>query len=127
MSLIEYFTKGDIFLVVVLVFLSMTSIAGVQILYNGGKHAVVEVDGRHVLELPLDTDVMETVKGPLGETVIAIENGTARIADSPCPHRYCIRMGHISRRGEVVICVPNRVLLKISGGNENESLDGVTQ
>ena len=125
--MLKYFTKGDILLVIVLVFLSFASIAGVRNLYNGGKHAVVEVDGRHVLELPLDTDVIETVKGPLGETVIVIENGTARIADSPCSHRYCIRMGHISRRGEVVICVPNRVLLKISGGNENESFDGVTQ
>ena len=126
MNLFKYFTKGDILLVVVLVFLSVASVAGVRNLYNGGKHVVVEVDGRHVLELPLDTDVIETVEGPFGKTVIVIENGTARITDSPCPHRYCIRMGNISFRGEIVVCVPNRVLLKISGGNENESFDGVT-
>lgn len=123
----KYFTKGDILLIVVLVFLSVASVAGVRNLYSGGRHAVVEVDGRHVLELSLDTYITETVKGPLGETVIVIKDGTARIIDSPCPHRYCIRMGRISHIGEIVVCVPNRVFLKISGGNEDESYDGVTQ
>lgn len=123
----KYFTKGDIVLIIVLVFLSVVSFAGVGTLYNSGKHVVVEVDGRHVLELPLDTDITETVKGPLGETIIVIENGTARIPDSPCPDHYCIRMGPISRVGEIVVCVPNHVFMKITSNDKDESYDGVTQ
>lgn len=127
MNLLKYFTKGDIILIVVLVILSVASIAGIRNFLNGGKHVVVEVDGRHVMELSVDSNVTETVKGPLGETVIVVENGTARITDSPCPHKYCIRMGSISRRSEIIVCVPNRVFLTIRGGGEEESFDGVTQ
>ena len=124
MNLLRYLTKGDIILIVIL---SVASIAGIRNFHNGGKHVVVEVDGRHVMELSLGSNVTETVKGPLGETVIVVENGTARITDSPCPHKYCIRMGSISRRSEIIVCVPNRVFLTIRGGGEEESFDGVTQ
>ena len=127
MILLKYVTKGDILLIVVLSVLSVASIAGVRTLYHRGKHVVVEVDGRRVMELSLDTDVTKTVNGPLGETVIRIENGTARIIQSPCPHHYCIRMGRISYRGEIAVCVPNRVFVSISGGNEEDVFDGVTQ
>ena len=127
MSLLKYVTKGDILLIVVFSVLSVASIAGVRTLYPRGKHVVVEVDGRRVMELSLDTDVTKTVNGPLGETVIRIENGTARIIQSTCPHHYCIRMGRISYRGEIAVCVPNRVFMSISGGNEEDVFDGVTQ
>jgi hypothetical protein len=123
----KYFTKGDIILIAVLAVISVVSIAGMNRMYNGGKHVVVEVDNRLVLELLLDSDVTESVRGPLGETVISIENGTARIVDSPCPHKYCVRMGGISRRSEIVVCVPNRIFMTIRGGVEEKPMDGVTQ
>ena len=125
--MLKYFTKGDILLIAVLVFFSVAGIGGVRNFYGGNSHVVVEVDGRHVLELSLDTNVTKTVEGPLGKTVIVIEDGTARVIESHCPHHYCVRMGRISRSGEIIICVPNRVMVTIRGGNEEESFDGVTQ
>ena len=125
--MLKYFTKGDIILVAALFFLSLASAAGIKTLYGGGKHVVVEVDGNHVLELSLNENVTKTVTGPLGETVIAIENGKVRVAESACPYHYCVRMGGISQRGEVIICVPNRVMVKIEGGGKESSFDGVTQ
>lgn len=123
----KYFTKGDIILVAVLAILSLASIVGMRKIYSGGKHVVVEVESRLALELLLDSNVTESVMGPLGETVVSIENGTARIIESPCPHKYCIRMGKISRRAEIIVCVPNRVFMTIRGGSEEQPLDGVTQ
>ena len=127
MNLLKYFTKGDILLVAVLLIVSFASITGLRGLGSGNKHVVVEVDGQFVMELSLDKNVTESVRGPLGDTVIVIENGTARITESPCPHHYCARMGSISRRGEIIVCIPNRVLVSIRGGNDEESVDGVTQ
>ena len=125
--LIKYFTRGDIALIAGLLVLSVASIAGVRYYTANGKHAVVEVNGRRVLELSLDKNVTHTVTGPLGETVIVIEDGSVRIADSPCPHHYCIRMGRLRRRGEIAVCVPNRVVVTITGGSEDESFDGITR
>jgi len=123
---LRYCTKGDIVLIVVLFVLSAGSTAGVRTLFSGGKHVVVEVDGRHEMELSLDRDVTETVRGPIGETVVTVEHGKVRIVKSDCPHKYCIRMGAISRSGEVIVCVPNHVVVKVTGGGKDE-FDGIAQ
>ena len=125
--ILRYYTRGDIALILLMLAIAGLSFAGMRPLMNGGKHLVVDVDGERRLELPLERDFETTVEGPMGVTQIIIENGHARIGDSPCPHKYCIRMGPISRRGEVVVCVPNRVVLSIVGGNESDAVDGVTQ
>jgi len=121
-------TPGDLGLILALLIASVASFTVVQGFTDGGRHVVVEVDGRHAMELSLDRNVTTTVQGPAGETVIQIEDGTVRALESACPHKYCVRMGTISRRGEIIVCVPNRVFISIRGGNNNETaLDGVTQ
>lgn len=122
----RYFTPGDVVLIAILLLASLASIALVGGISGGGV-AVVEVDGRSVLELPLDRNVVTTVTGPVGETEIVVENGKVRVADSDCPNHYCVRMGDISRPGEVIVCVPNRVFVRITGGADDMVLDGVTQ
>jgi len=123
----RHFTKGDVFLIAGLLFLSAAAFAGIHSVGFAGKHVVVEVDGSRVLELPLDKDVVQSVTGPRGETVIVVENSEVRIDRSECPHHYCERMGSISRRGEIIVCVPNRVVVSIKGGSESDAIDGVTQ
>ena len=125
--ILRFVTRGDIVLIVVLLLLSAAGFAGVNQFGFSGKHVVVEVNGVRVLELSLENDIREVVTGPVGETVIVIENGSVRVEKSDCPNHYCERMGSISRRGELVVCVPNRVVVSIKGGSEGESLDGVTQ
>ncbi len=123
----RYFTRADIVLIVALTVLSALSLTAVHGLGFGGKHAVIEAGGVRVMELPLSKDTVERVAGPLGETVIVVEDGSVRIEDSPCPNHYCSRMGRLSHRGEIAVCVPNRVVVTIKGGSDDESFDGVTQ
>lgn len=54
------------------------------------------------------------VAGPLGTTTVRVEPDGARVTDSPCPQRLCVAAGKISRSGEVVACLPNRVALRIT-------------
>jgi len=124
---LRYFTRADAILVALLLILSLVSFASVRHFTRNGKHVVVEVEGRRILELSFDKNVTETVTGPLGKTVIVIENGAVWIQDSPCPNRYCVRMGKLRHRGEIAVCVPNRVVVTIRGGDETESFDSVTQ
>lgn len=123
----HYYTRGDSILNVFLVLVSLVSIAWVQVWSDGGKHVVVDVDGRHVLELSLNRNVTTSVTGPLGETVVRVENGAVSVQESPCPHEYCKLMGPISHRGEIIVCAPNHVMITIRGGNDSDAYDGVTQ
>ncbi|MFA6472411.1 MAG: NusG domain II-containing protein [Candidatus Latescibacterota bacterium] len=124
----RYFTQGDIILIAVLLVLSLLSLGAIRFLGVSGKHAVVGVDNRRVLELPLDHDIVTTVTGPLGETVIKVGNGAVCIPESPCPDKYCVHMGHISHAGEILVCVPNHIIVRITGGkNDDKAFDGVVE
>ncbi|MDH3999076.1 MAG: NusG domain II-containing protein [Desulfuromonadales bacterium] len=55
------------------------------------------------------------LEGPLGVTRLNISDGAARILASPCPRKICISMGSVQRSGELLACVPNRILVRIEG------------
>ena len=72
--------------------------------------------------LPLDREYIFSVDGPLGETVIEIDEGSVRVLSSPCPEKICIRSGSISRPGQWIACLPNRVFITIKG-RDNKKID----
>ncbi len=83
-----------------------------------GARVVAERDGRVVFSAPLDQPRTVRLSGPLGDTLLEIAAGRACVRDSPCPHKVCMGMGEVSRRGELVACVPNRLVIRIEGGRE---------
>lgn len=80
-----------------------------------GKKIVAERDGQIVFVAPLGENQTVSLQGPLGETVLSIRQGKARILASPCPHKACIGMGEVSKNGELLACVPNHLLVRIEG------------
>jgi hypothetical protein len=73
------------------------------------------------LVYPLNADREISVSGPLGETHILIRGGGAFVADSPCRDKLCLSMGHISRRGGWIACLPNRVFLRVEESGTQEA------
>lgn len=63
-----------------------------------------------------------SVQGPLGDTVLEINDGQARIISSPCLNQTCVAAGTIHRRGAFIACLPNRVMVSVEGV-EDENLD----
>ncbi len=70
-------------------------------------------------------DRVINVEGPLGATTVIIEDGEVRVEDSPCREKICVKMGRKKRAGDQIICVPNRVIVEITG--ESEAVDGITR
>lgn len=87
------------------------------LLWAGGKpeRAVVRVDGKVVAEFPLTAPRRFAVAGPLGETVIEIAPGRARVLSDPGPRQYCVQQGWLTRPNAIAICAPNHVSLSLSG------------
>ena len=81
--------------------------------------AVIRQGGQVVAELSLQQAQRYVAQGPLGETVIEIEVGRARIAADPSPRQYCVKQGWLQRAGAVAICAPNQVSLSLTGGRRD--------
>jgi hypothetical protein len=77
-----------------------------QVLINGSGQEWV---------FPLDANERVTVPGPLGDTVIKIQDNQAWVESSPCTNQVCVAAGHINAQGEWVACLPNNVFLMVEG------------
>ncbi|OHD73100.1 MAG: hypothetical protein A2177_13115 [Spirochaetes bacterium RBG_13_68_11] len=86
--------------------------------YGGGAagQVVVEASGTRY-RFPISTDRVERFAGPRGETIVEIRDGTVRVLDSPCPDKICVAAGAISRTGQFIACLPNRVSVTLEGQN----------
>ncbi|WP_305041502.1 NusG domain II-containing protein [Geoalkalibacter sp.] len=86
-----------------------------------GARVLVERDGRLLFSAPLGEARRVALPGPLGDTLLEIADGRARILSSPCPHKVCMGMGGVFRRGELIACIPNRLIISIEGGADQGS------
>lgn len=65
--------------------------------------------------LPLYPDRQLQLEGPLGESVIELQDGRARFLKSPCHGQYCVRNGWLTTAGELAACLPNRISIQLLG------------
>ncbi|MCK9989088.1 MAG: NusG domain II-containing protein [Rugosibacter sp.] len=89
------------------------------LLWRGGvaDRAIVQRDGKTVVELSLDSARKVPVDGALGVTVIEVQPGRARVLSDPGPRQYCVQQGWLTRAGAVAICAPSHITLQLNGGN----------
>ena len=90
--------------------------------------AVITLDGETVAQYRLDQlsqPVTLTVDEGTYPLTIRAEQGRICIEHSDCPSQDCVRTGWISRPGQQIICLPNRLVISLFGTGP-ESFDAVT-
>lgn len=80
-----------------------------------GDWLIVERSGDIVFRARLGSDQSARLSGPIGETLLIVQDGRVRVESSPCRDKVCIGMGAIRFPGELLACVPNRILITIPG------------
>ena len=106
------------------VFISIAAAAAMAFLVYSGYSAPSSLE----ITLPgsieiymLDTDRTISAEGPLGSSVIIIKDSKAYFESSPCPDKLCVKAGCIHDTGEWTGCLPNRVFIRITGGEVKET------
>ena len=84
-----------------------------------GEYIKIEDGTRKVFVFSLESNVEKKIGGPLGDTIIVIQNNKARIQSSPCNKKYCIHQGWINKINETIVCIPNKISLSIIGKTPN--------
>ena len=57
---------------------------------------------------------------------LVIQDGKAHVEDSTCPDLICQNHAAISRDSEQIICLPARIVITVTGGEE-EGFDAIAQ
>ena len=58
--------------------------------------------------------------------VVEIKDGKVSVTEASCKNQVCVRHGAISRTGESIVCLPNRLVVRIENGEEGGGYDSVT-
>jgi len=65
--------------------------------------------------LPLEKDTVKTVESRGYTLTLTVQDGSCRVKESDCPDGICRKSGAIHSAGEVIVCVPARITIKITG------------
>lgn len=57
------------------------------------------------------------IRTNLGENIIDVHDGGVEIMDSDCRDEICVKDGFKDKPGEVLVCLPHKVMVKIVGEN----------
>ena len=56
---------------------------------------------------------------PIGETnYLVIEDGQAVMIEADCLDQLCVNHKSISKIGETIVCLPNKLIVEVVGGEE---------
>jgi hypothetical protein len=117
-------TPFDALLVLGIVVLAVMLITGSVARAGGpGAEAIVEVNGHEVMRVPLANDAEYEVQGFAGPSHFSVEGGEIYMVDSTCPDKLCIDMGWISRSDTSIVCLPNRVVIRVAGKGDIDTVN----
>ncbi len=88
------------------------------VLQEDGAAALVTVDDKEIGRYSLSEDQTVTLNG--GTNTLVIRDGCADVTDADCPDQICVNQKKISRNGESIICLPNKLVVSIVGSEERD-------
>ena len=128
--------KADIVLAAVLLIIGLGSPFLLRSNSADDSFAVITVDNEILGSYPLSKDRtlilteggLKEASGPAGSlhtqsgeeilNIIVIENGEVRVKSANCRGNDCVKMGAISTEGQFIACLPHKMLITISGGDD---------
>lgn len=118
--------KNDIKLIAVILLIAAAGMAFLFLNQKPGDKVIVMVDGEVYQEYPLNEDITVDIPGVNGGiNHLVIKDGHADVTDANCPDKVCVRQKQIDKNGETIVCLPNKVIIKVESSTESE-IDGVT-
>lgn len=114
---------GDLVIIGVVLVLAAAVTAVLAAGTTGDRlYAEVWQDNQLVERVALTDDTDRTIDLD-GHNVIVLSGKTARMESADCRDQVCVRTGTLTRAGQVAVCLPNRVVLKIVG--ETGEIDAI--
>jgi hypothetical protein len=79
------------------------------------QKVVIRSGGLLFAEARLDRPQRIRVPGPLGESIVEIQAGRARVAADPSPRQLCVKHGWLAHAGDAALCLPNQLSVELTG------------
>ncbi len=132
--------KGDIILLLVIVFgllstvllgrenaVSLSNTSGSR-LDNRAITAVIKQNDKIIKKVnlsKLEKREIINISG-LHKATIAAEKNRICFLKSDCPDKICVKTGWLRHPGDIAVCLPNKIIIKLEQGKD-QNVDGVVK
>jgi len=116
----------------ILIILTILALAAGLLIYrraaaDKGEDKICELFVDNKLQSEIDLSKNGDIKVPGRENVVlTVKDHAIAFTQSDCPDKICIKTGYISQPGQMAVCLPNRVAIKIVAKNPNEDTPDMT-
>ena len=147
----QYIRKADIVLLIILVVagLAVSAVLGMSRSAAGSDaKVIIESGGSLYASYPLSEDRTVIVPAPQEKVsaahipddrspaadqfthynVVTIRGGKVSVSEASCKNQVCVNHAEISLTGESIVCLPNRLVVRIEGSSDEKGggYDSVT-
>lgn len=125
-------TKGDKILIfaVIIVNVFILVVINQSLFSYEEKYISIQVNGEEIKTILFSDDLIGKtipIKTEYGYNLIEIGDGKVRVVEADCPDKLDVKQGYISKVGEVIVCLPNRLVIEIKGVSEETEIDGISR
>ncbi len=137
----QFIRKADIILFIVLVVTGLAASAALSLSHSeaeSGAKVIIESGGSLYARYPLSEDRTVVVPAPKQlkvdapaadpdapassqydyYNVVVIRGGKVSVTEASCANQVCVKHGEISRAGESIVCLPNKLMVRIENSSE---------
>jgi hypothetical protein len=112
-------TKYDKLLIGIIFLASIVALYLIQnqTLNSEGQYIVITVDNEIFRTYSIDKKLNEEIeiKTKHGTNIVHIEDGCVYMESSTCRDQICVLHGKICRPGEMIVCLPNKIVIEVTG------------
>ena len=105
--------KRDLVIILIIFILAACGLIYSQLPFDSGNDIVCELYIENKLLNHIDLSKDANISVPGRNVVLTVKGYAISFTSSDCPDKVCIRTGFLSNPGQVAVCLPNMVLIKI--------------
>jgi hypothetical protein len=126
------FKPGDALVYGLVIVIMAAGFLNISILTGNGRDrlAIVEMDARVIhtvrLEQNMKTQEIRIDAGEGRYNTIFIGYDYVEVIESNCPDQVCVGWGRIRYAGQTIVCLPFRIVIRITGRIGEDAVDDIT-
>lgn len=118
----KYFKKADLILLIIILALSVLGFIALRKSSSSSSMIEISVAGETIKTVSLAKDDKYDISTDYGYNIICVKSGQVWVEDANCPNKDCMGFGKISKEGQVILCLPHKLAVKITGNGGSDAI-----